>query len=104
MKKLEEILDSVQIVNDPQGLFDEVTGVFIDSRDCIEGSLFIAISGSKMDGHDYISDAVSNGASHVVLDNPDHVSKTSAIMCWWLILNRSQVSSQRIIMIIHPGN
>lgn len=35
---------------------------FLSSRDCIEGSIFLAIKGEKVDGHDYVSDAFKNGA------------------------------------------
>ena len=34
----------------------------IDSRAATTGSLFIAIKGEKVDGHDFVSDAQSHGA------------------------------------------
>ena len=33
-----------------------------DSRDAVEGSLFLALIGDKEDGHDYVDAAISNGA------------------------------------------
>jgi UDP-N-acetylmuramoyl-tripeptide--D-alanyl-D-alanine ligase len=39
-----------------------VTNVAIDSRDCREGSLFVAIKGERSDGHDYIASALEKGA------------------------------------------
>ncbi len=39
-----------------------VTGVSIDSRTVNKGDLFIAIKGQRYDGHDFIKNAVKNGA------------------------------------------
>jgi UDP-N-acetylmuramoyl-L-alanyl-D-glutamate--2,6-diaminopimelate ligase len=44
----------------------EIKSIIHDSRKVREGSLFIAIKGFKTDGHDYILDAVKNGASAIV--------------------------------------
>lgn len=38
-----------------------------DSRDVIEGGAFVALEGEKVDGHNYISQAVSNGAGLVIV-------------------------------------
>ena len=35
---------------------------FLSSRDCIEGSIFLAIKGEHVDGHDFVADAFKNGA------------------------------------------
>ncbi len=43
------------------------TGVSIDSRNVPVGSLFVAISGARFDGHDFLEDAVRAGAAGVVL-------------------------------------
>jgi UDP-N-acetylmuramoyl-tripeptide--D-alanyl-D-alanine ligase len=45
---------------------------FLSSRDCIQGSIFLAIKGENVDGHDFVADAFKNGAvlaltSHEVL-------------------------------------
>ncbi len=39
-----------------------VTGICTDSRECIEGDLYIAIKGEKVDGHKFIIDAQNSGA------------------------------------------
>ncbi|MEE8341573.1 MAG: UDP-N-acetylmuramoyl-tripeptide--D-alanyl-D-alanine ligase [Candidatus Neomarinimicrobiota bacterium] len=39
-----------------------VTGICTDSRQCIEGDLYIAIKGEKVDGHKFIIDAQNSGA------------------------------------------
>jgi UDP-N-acetylmuramoyl-tripeptide--D-alanyl-D-alanine ligase len=35
---------------------------FLSSRDCTEGSIFLAIKGENVDGHDFVEDAFKNGA------------------------------------------
>ncbi|MBK7454567.1 MAG: hypothetical protein IPJ46_12875 [Anaerolineales bacterium] len=44
----------------------EVTGIAIDSRAVKPGYLFVAMQGGSVDGHDYISTAIANGAAAVV--------------------------------------
>ena len=41
----------------------EVTGVVIDSRKAVRGSLFAALPGERVDGHDYIGKAFDLGAA-----------------------------------------
>ena len=40
-----------------------ITEAVIDSRQTIPGSLFVAIPGEKVDGHDFIGEAFKRGAS-----------------------------------------
>ena len=44
-----------------------ITEAVIDSRQIIPGSLFVAIPGEKVDGHDYIADAFKKGASFALI-------------------------------------
>ena len=39
----------------------------IDSRQAIPSSLFVAIPGEKVDGHDFIADAFKRGASFALI-------------------------------------
>jgi len=39
-----------------------ITGISSDSRECIDGDLYIAIKGNNVDGHQFIKDAQINGA------------------------------------------
>ena len=38
----------------------------IDSRKVKPGQIFVAIKGHTVDGHDYIEDAIKNGATKIV--------------------------------------
>ncbi|NOZ83976.1 MAG: hypothetical protein GXP60_04080 [Epsilonproteobacteria bacterium] len=49
-----------------RGKPDRFESVCIDSRKVTPGSIFFAIKGERFDGHDFIADAVKNGAVAVV--------------------------------------
>lgn len=42
---------------------DEIAGISIDTRDIAPGELFVAIKGDQFDGHDFVVQAVENGAA-----------------------------------------
>ena len=45
-----------------------ITGISIDSRAVKPGHLFVALKGGNVDGHDYIQNAIDNGAVAIVGD------------------------------------
>lgn len=69
LKAEHQLLNCTQFSGDIQ-----VHGITADSRTAEEGSLFCAYPGTKQDGHDYIDDAIQNGARVVVQEAPcpDH--------------------------------
>ncbi len=48
----------------------EITGIFCNAQEVLAGGLFVAIKGFSADGHDYIDQAVANGAVAVVCEKP----------------------------------
>lgn len=52
----------------PCGQEQEISGVCIDSRALAPGNLFVAIRGERFDGHDFIADAVTNGAAAILCE------------------------------------
>jgi UDP-N-acetylmuramoyl-L-alanyl-D-glutamate--2,6-diaminopimelate ligase len=46
----------------------EITGISTDSRSVKDGDVFVAVRGHMMDGHDFLEQAVRNGASALVVD------------------------------------
>ena len=48
-----------------------VSAVGIDSRAVGPGSLFVAISGERVDGHDFVADAFERGAVAAVVHRPE---------------------------------
>jgi UDP-N-acetylmuramoyl-tripeptide--D-alanyl-D-alanine ligase len=43
---------------------------FVDSRQVVEGGLFVAVPGERVDGHEYAVDAVSAGAAAALVTRP----------------------------------
>lgn len=66
--KLSDLLDSIEILNARGDLSGEVGSLCYDSRCCDKGSLFVAVSGLKADGHGYIGEATARGARIVVYE------------------------------------
>lgn len=50
------------------GKGDKITGVAIDSKEVKDGFLFVPLKGSRVDGHDYIEDAISRGAVAILTE------------------------------------
>ncbi len=67
MKLLEltKELDDVKIIGDDSV---DVSMLVYDSRKIVPGCMFVCISGTKVDGHDFIDDAVKGGASVIVAE------------------------------------
>ncbi len=51
----------------PKGVDLLITDAFIDSRQSIPGSIFFAIPGERVDGHNYVDDAFHKGASIAII-------------------------------------
>lgn len=48
----------------------QVAGVEMDSRDVVNGDLFVALKGEAMDGHRFLDKAFANGAAGALVDRP----------------------------------
>jgi len=73
--KLHQLFSLFEVV--PQTALDiEVSGVFFDARHVIKDSAFVAISGTKTDGHQYIAQAIENGAIALVVEKSECVPQT----------------------------
>ena len=55
------------------------TSVTCDSRAVVPGSTFVAIPGSQTDGHDFIDQALANGATSVITSRPVELSVPGCI-------------------------
>ncbi|NHZ72276.1 MAG: UDP-N-acetylmuramoyl-tripeptide--D-alanyl-D-alanine ligase [Aquificales bacterium] len=47
-----------------------VSCVVVDSREAVPGSVFVALPGEKVDGHDYVPEAFANGAIAALVERP----------------------------------
>ncbi len=66
MLTLAEALEALTSVRIPNAA-TVITEAAVDSRQVIPGSLFVAIPGEKVDGHDFIADAFRRGASFALI-------------------------------------
>jgi UDP-N-acetylmuramoyl-L-alanyl-D-glutamate--2,6-diaminopimelate ligase len=80
MMKLDKILSGIKIISISGDKKLPVENISFDSRNVTKNSMFVAVEGSKTDGHDYIENAIKAGASAVVCEivpvNPDKK------ICW----------------------
>jgi UDP-N-acetylmuramoyl-tripeptide--D-alanyl-D-alanine ligase len=70
-RKIERMLTVTDIIAATGGKVvrmtpDSFTGISIDSRKTGEGELFIALRGSRFDGHDFLGEALKTGAGAIV--------------------------------------
>ena len=57
-----------------------ISGVEIDSRKASDGVLFVPIVGERVDGHDYISSALGNGAAASLSEQPTVSADNGAVI------------------------
>jgi UDP-N-acetylmuramoyl-L-alanyl-D-glutamate--2,6-diaminopimelate ligase len=80
MKKIRDIIKGLDIVSLQGDENREISGIIFDSRNVDKGSVFVAVRGSKTDGHDFIKNAVDSGASAIICERlPDEPDKS---VCW----------------------
>ncbi len=65
-----DLFQEINTLNTLPELAVEIKGICIDSRKVQEGDLFVALLGTKVDGHDYIEAAAVAGAGAVLGTNP----------------------------------
>jgi len=64
--EIKELLTGVEITGlAPAG---DIQQVCCDSRQCSNGSLFVAVRGAEADGHTFIGKAIENGAKYIVCE------------------------------------
>lgn len=73
--KLNELLKNIKPIGITGDTDTEITGVNIDSRLIAAGQLFVAMKGTQVDGHQFISKAIEQGAAAVLCENmPESVA------------------------------
>jgi UDP-N-acetylmuramoyl-L-alanyl-D-glutamate--2,6-diaminopimelate ligase len=68
MKSLERLLKNIKLIKTIGDLSVPISQLELDSRLCVSDSLFVALPGVQVDGHNYINKAIENGASVVVCE------------------------------------
>ncbi|WP_163337962.1 UDP-N-acetylmuramoyl-L-alanyl-D-glutamate--2,6-diaminopimelate ligase [Desulfopila sp. IMCC35008] len=71
-RSLGEVLQGIEyvVLQKPDRAPDEptISMVYHDSREVSENSIFVAVAGTVVDGHNYIGDAVRNGCAAVIVE------------------------------------
>ncbi len=68
MMTLKKILKDIKIVSFTGNNKITISGIVFDSRKVTDGSLFVAVTGTKTDGHEYIKAAIAAGAMAVICE------------------------------------
>jgi UDP-N-acetylmuramoyl-L-alanyl-D-glutamate--2,6-diaminopimelate ligase len=68
MKSLKDILYKTGIVDLLGSTKREISIVCFDSRKIVKDCLFVAVRGTRSDGHEYIDQAVAGGAAAIVCE------------------------------------
>ena len=68
MKALKDILYKVSLVSTYGDMDSSVANIAFDSRKVQPGTVFVAIGGTQVDGHQYIDQALQRGATAVVCE------------------------------------
>ena len=68
MKNVECLLSGIKAVERKGAVVTEVSGVESDSRQVKKDNLFVAVRGASVDGHDFIGQAIAQGAVVVVCE------------------------------------
>lgn len=66
MKKLQDILHGVSLLDMKGALDMSIAGLCIDSRKVSPNTLFAALKGTQVDGHGFIDKAIKSGASAIL--------------------------------------
>ncbi len=92
MVQLEKILSGIEVVSFSGDSIREIESIVFDSRNVRKGSLFVAVKGTKTDGHDYITDAVHSGASAIICEKlPGNCDKK---ICWIQVASSARALGQ----------
>ena len=80
--RLENLLEKIRYERVQGSLDQEVTELIFDSRKACPGCLFVALTGARSDGHDYIGQVIKAGAAAVVAEHlpEDGVCGEAAIL------------------------
>lgn len=68
MKLLKDILYKVSLTSTTGDMELEVKDIVFDSRQVTEGCTFVAVPGTQVDGHEYISKAIEQGAVAIICE------------------------------------
>jgi UDP-N-acetylmuramoyl-L-alanyl-D-glutamate--2,6-diaminopimelate ligase len=76
LKRLEQILENVEVLDSKGSLESSIQKVEFDSRNVSEGDLFVAQRGVTVDGHQFIEKAIDLGAVAIICEEfPENIAE-----------------------------
>lgn len=75
MMKISQLLKNVDIIDKKGNIESEIKDLKIDSREVVQGDLFICLKGFQSDGHQYIDEAIQKGAKAIISEKWLHVKQ-----------------------------
>ena len=78
--KLRELLKDINYELVQGNLELDIKDIAYDSRKVKNGTLFVAMKGFRVDGHDYIDKAIENGAKCVIVEDDVNVSEDITVI------------------------
>jgi UDP-N-acetylmuramoyl-L-alanyl-D-glutamate--2,6-diaminopimelate ligase len=92
MMNLNDILDGIDVISFAGDITTGISNITFDSRNVSPGSLFVAVQGTKIDGHEFINNAIKSGANAIICETlpEDHDPE----ICWIKVRDASQSLGQ----------
>ena len=78
--KLKELFEGIKYTLIKGDIETEINDIAYDSRKAKDGVLFMAIPGSVVDGHDYIKDAIKNGAKAILISKDIEITEDVTVI------------------------
>jgi len=73
--RLSEILNGIQDLKAKGNIDIDIKNISCNSKKVTQDTLFVAIKGYDVDGHDYINDAIANGATAIMLEDINKINE-----------------------------
>lgn len=78
--QLSKLIENLSIIKFTGSLDIEISDIVYDSRKVTKNSVFVCLKGHNYDGHEYILDAIKNGASAVVSEKYIEINDATLIV------------------------
>ena len=70
-KPLNQLLTGLTQLDSHEFADASISGISLHAGSVCSGNIFVAIQGNKFDGHDFIPEAVKNGAAAIISNGRD---------------------------------
>lgn len=78
--RIDQLIRNLEVLSVTGNKSPDITAVEFDSRKVVPGSLFVAVRGTKSDGHDFVDEAINSGATTLICEKlPERPDNR---ICW----------------------